>query len=77
MVPDQAFIGVNPSMYPGVSRGTYHGPVFVIQSAGKHIGDGWAFVVAFKNMHDANAELKRLDNVEANHRRNEDPDWMV
>ena len=48
MVTDQANIGIEPfGERTAVSNGTYHGRVYLVQSCGPGLGDGWSFVAAF------------------------------
>ena len=50
MVTDQANIGIEPFFGQAApSNGTYHGRVYVVQSCGSELGDGWTFVAAFRH----------------------------
>ena len=64
MVEDQANIGIEPLGFKSAkaSNGTYHGRVFLVQSRGPNLGDGWEFRAAFTNEAEAlqfQALLKR------------------
>lgn len=63
VVQDQANIGVEPlnADTAKISNGTYHGRVHLVQSCGPDVGDGWTFVAAFYNSHNADVFCDRLN----------------